>query len=119
MTTTARELEVDRLIRDGYRNEQIADQLTIFWRRCRATFFRGSSSSPNVSHTPCTYPCVLPGSASRDRFITMQTLLALLGLVLVSVRPVHGSQRALYSIGALLLGGGFLRTDLRGESTHT
>ena len=36
----------------------------------------------------------------------MHTLLPLLGLVFVSVLPVHGSQ--LYSIGALLLGVGFL-----------
>jgi protoheme IX farnesyltransferase len=51
---------------------------------------------------------VLPESASRDRFITVHTLLPLLGLVLVSVLLVHGSQRVPYSIGALLLGVGFL-----------
>jgi heme o synthase len=51
---------------------------------------------------------VLPESASRDRFITVHTLLPLLGLMLVSVLLVHGNQRALYSIGALLLGVGFL-----------
>jgi protoheme IX farnesyltransferase len=56
---------------------------------------------------------VLPGSASRDRFITVQTLLPLLGLVLVSVLLVHGSQPALYSMGALLLGGGFLHFGVR------
>jgi heme o synthase len=56
---------------------------------------------------------VLPGGASRDRFITMHTLLPLLGLVLVSVLPVHGSQRVLYSVGALLLGVGFLHFGVR------
>jgi heme o synthase len=56
---------------------------------------------------------VLPRTASRDRFITVQTLVPLLGLVLVSLLLVHGSQRALYSIGALLLGVGFLHFGVR------
>jgi protoheme IX farnesyltransferase len=50
---------------------------------------------------------VLPESASRDRVIAVQTLLPLLGLVLVSVLLVPESQPVLYSIGALLLGVGF------------
>jgi protoheme IX farnesyltransferase len=50
---------------------------------------------------------VLPDSATRDRFITVQTVLPLLGLVLVSLLLAHGSQRAIYTIGALLLGVGF------------
>ena len=56
---------------------------------------------------------VLPGSASRELFITVQTLLPLLGLVLVSVLLVHGNQRAVCSIGALLLGAGFLHFGVR------
>jgi protoheme IX farnesyltransferase len=56
---------------------------------------------------------VLPESASRDRFITVHTLLPLLGLVLVSVLLVHASQRVPYSIGALLLGDGFLYFGVR------
>jgi protoheme IX farnesyltransferase len=56
---------------------------------------------------------VLPGSASRDRFIAVHTLLPLLGLVLVSVRFGQGSQHAFYSIGALLLGVGFLYAGVR------
>jgi heme o synthase len=56
---------------------------------------------------------VLPESASRDRFITVQTLLPLLGLVLVSVLLVHGSQRLPCSIGPLLLGVGFLYFGVR------
>jgi heme o synthase len=56
---------------------------------------------------------VLPCSASRDRFIIVQTLLPLLGLVLVSVLLAHESHRALYSIGALLLGVGFLHFGVR------
>jgi protoheme IX farnesyltransferase len=56
---------------------------------------------------------MLPGSASRDRFITVHTLLPLLGLLLVSVLFAPGSQRALYSIGALLLGIGFIYFGVR------
>ena len=56
---------------------------------------------------------VLPESASRDRFITVHTLLPLLGLVLVSVFLVHGSGRVPYSIGALLLGVSFLYFGVR------
>jgi heme o synthase len=56
---------------------------------------------------------VLPGTASRDCFITVHTLLPLLGLVLVSMLLVHGSQRVPYSIGAVLLGVGFLYCGVR------
>jgi heme o synthase len=62
---------------------------------------------------------VLPGNASRDRFITVHTLLPLLGLVLVSVLPVHGSRHLLYSIGALLLGVGFLYFGVRFASVRS
>jgi protoheme IX farnesyltransferase len=62
---------------------------------------------------------VLPGSASRDRFITLHTLVPLLGLVLVSVLLVHGSQGVLYSIGALLLGVGFLYFGVRFASVRS
>ena len=62
---------------------------------------------------------VLPGSASRDRFITVHTLLPLLGLVLVSVLLAHGNQRVLYSIGALSLGVGFLYFGVRFASLRS
>jgi len=62
---------------------------------------------------------VLPDSASRDRFITVQTLLPLLGLVIVSVLLVHGNQRMLYSIGDLLLGVGFLYFGVRFASMRS
>jgi heme o synthase len=56
---------------------------------------------------------VLPDGITRDRVVTVQTLLPLLGLLLVSVLPLHGSQRVLYSVGALLLGVGFLHFGVR------
>jgi protoheme IX farnesyltransferase len=60
---------------------------------------------------------MLPESASRDRFVTVHTLLPLLCLVVVSVLFANGTQRVPYSIGTLLLGGGFLYFGVR-FATH-
>ena len=47
---------------------------------------------------------VLPDDLKRDRLVTVQTLLPLLALVLVSLLPVHGGRPLSSSIGALVLG---------------
>ena len=52
---------------------------------------------------------VLPGHRSRQRFAIVQTVLPLAGLLPVSLLPVHaGAPSALYSVGAIVLGVGFL-----------
>jgi len=52
---------------------------------------------------------VLPDSRMRARFATVQTLLPLVGLLLVSLLPIRtGEPNLLYSMGALSLGLGFL-----------
>src|SRR5262249_32285236 len=61
---------------------------------------------------------VAPRSARRDRFIIAQTLLPMLGLALVSVLIMHGN-RVPYSIGALLLGVGFLHFGARFASRRS
>jgi protoheme IX farnesyltransferase len=53
---------------------------------------------------------VLPDSRTRARFVSVQTLLPLICLLPVSVLPVRGGEPGLVqSIGALMLGLGFLR----------
>jgi heme o synthase len=57
---------------------------------------------------------VLPTSASRDRFVTLQTLLPLVALVFASVLPaLAGAASPTYGTGALVLGVGFLDCGAR------
>jgi protoheme IX farnesyltransferase len=52
---------------------------------------------------------VLPGHRTRQRFAIVQTLLPLAGLLPVSLLPVRaGEASSLYSVGAVVLGVGFL-----------
>ena len=62
---------------------------------------------------------VLPATAARDGFVTVHTLLPLLMLLFLSVLLVPGSHRAPYSIGALLLGIGFLHFGVRFTSQRS
>src|SRR4029453_10682602 len=57
---------------------------------------------------------VLPGDEARGRLVTLQTLLPLIALVVVSVLPaLTGPAGAAYGIGALVLGLGFLDCGAR------